>query len=90
MTLFGKVGLFFVVTAFFGLYVFPRGGRLMRYLKTEALEISAVLIGAFAFAVFAEILGLHFIIGAFMAVSISAARPLIRNAITALNMQFPR
>ena len=67
LILFGKVGLFFAVTAFFGLYVFPRGGRLMRYLKTEALEISAVLISAFAFAVFAEMLGLHFIIGAFMA-----------------------
>jgi Kef-type K+ transport system membrane component KefB len=39
----------------------------VRYLKTEALEISAVLIGAFAFAVFTEILGLHFFICAFVA-----------------------
>jgi len=63
----GKIVLFFAITTFFGVYVFPRGGRLMRYLKTQELEISAVLISAFAFAVLAEWLGLHFIIGAFVA-----------------------
>jgi len=63
----GKVILFFAVTGVVGLYLFPRGGRLMRHLKTQELEISAMLVGAFAFAVFAEALGLHFILGAFVA-----------------------
>lgn len=63
----GKVILFFAVTGVVGLYLFPWGGRLMRHLKTQELEISAMLVGAFAFAVFAEALGLHFILGAFVA-----------------------
>ncbi len=46
---------------------FPWGGRLMHHLKAHELEISAVLVGAFAFAVLAEVLGLHFIVGAFVA-----------------------
>jgi Kef-type K+ transport system membrane component KefB len=36
-------------------------------LNAHELEISAVLVGAFAFAVLAEMLGLHFIVGAFVA-----------------------
>ena len=66
-TLVGKIVLFFAITAIIGLYVFPWGGRLMHHLKTQELEISAMLVGAFAFAVFAELLGLHFIVGAFVA-----------------------
>ncbi len=63
----GKVVLFFSVTGFVGLYVFPWGGRFMHLLKAQELEISAVLVGAFFFSVLAEILGLHFIVGAFIA-----------------------
>ena len=65
--LLGKTVLFFVVTGIVGLYLFPWGGRLMRHLKAQELEISAMLVGAFAFAVLAEMLGLHFIVGAFVA-----------------------
>ncbi|MBT7759055.1 MAG: cation:proton antiporter [Rhodospirillaceae bacterium] len=65
--LFGKIALFFVITTLVGVYVFPRGGRLMHYLKARELEISAVLAAAFAFAVLAEWLELHFIVGAFVA-----------------------
>ena len=65
--LIGKVVLFFVVTGFVGLYVFPWGGRFMHLLKAQELEISAVLVGAFFFSVLAELLGLHFIVGAFVA-----------------------
>jgi len=65
--LFGKITLFFIITGAIGLYVFPRGGRLMHRLKAQELETSAMLIGAFAFAVLAEMLGLHFIIGPFVA-----------------------
>ncbi len=63
----GKIVLFFIVTTIIGLFVFPWGGRLMHHLKAHELEISAVLVGAFAFSVLAEMLGLHFIVGAFVA-----------------------
>lgn len=39
----------------------------MHLLKAQELEISAVLVGAFFFSVLAEVLGLHFIVGAFVA-----------------------
>lgn len=63
----GKVVLFFAVTGFVGQYVFPWGGRFMHLLKTQELEITAILIGAFFFAVLAELLAMHFIVGAFVA-----------------------
>ncbi len=63
----GKVILFFAVTAVLGLFVFPWGGRFIHHLRVHELEISAMLVAAFAFAVLAEVLGLHFIVGAFMA-----------------------
>ena len=65
--LLGKMALFFVVTGIIGLYIFPWGGRLMHHLKAQEFEISGLLVGAFAFSVLAEMLGLHFIIGAFIA-----------------------
>ncbi len=63
----GKILLFFAITAFGGRIIFPWGGRSMHRLKVNEMEMSAVLVGAFAFAVLAEVLGLHFIVGAFMA-----------------------
>lgn len=65
--LFVKVLLFFIITGIIGLYIFPWGGRFVHLLKTQELEISAVLVGAFFFSVLAEVLGLHFIVGAFIA-----------------------
>lgn len=65
--LIGKVVLFFAITGFVGLYVFPWGGRFIHVLKAQELEISAILVGAFFFAVLAELLAMHFIVGAFMA-----------------------
>ncbi len=65
--LIGKVVLFFAITGVIGLYVFPWGGRFMHVLKAQELEISMVLVGAFFFAVLAELLAMHFIVGAFMA-----------------------
>ena len=65
--LLGKIALFFTITGVIGLYLFPWGGRFMHHLKAQELEISAMLVGAFAFAVLAEKLGLHFIVGAFVA-----------------------
>ena len=62
-----KVFVFFVITIIIGVFVFPFGGRFMRGTKQKEFEFSALLVGALAFSVLAEILDLHFIIGAFMA-----------------------
>ena len=65
--LLGKVGLFFVVTTVIGLYVFPRLGKLIRSFSAQEFEFSALLIAALAYSLIAEALGLHFILGAFLA-----------------------
>jgi Kef-type K+ transport system membrane component KefB len=68
---FGMLGLkvlaFFAITITIGAFVFPLGGRLMRGIKQREFEFSALLVGALAFSVLAELLDLHFIVGAFMA-----------------------
>jgi len=62
-----KIVVFFLITSFIGMFVFPWGGRFIRKFRESEHDISAVLVGAFAFAVLAELLGLQFIVGAFMA-----------------------
>ena len=63
----GQPALFFVVTTVVGYYAFPLGGRLLKHVKEKALDFSAMLIAALAFSVLAELLGIHFILGAFVA-----------------------
>jgi Kef-type K+ transport system membrane component KefB len=63
----GKVLLFFAVTIPLGLYVFPLLGRYFKYLNFPEVDFSMLLIAALAFAVFAEFMGLHLILGAFLA-----------------------
>jgi len=63
----GKVLLFFAITLPVGLYVFPRIGRYFKYLSFPEVDFSMLLIGALAYGVFAEFMGLHIIIGAFLA-----------------------
>ena len=63
----GKVLLFFVITIPVGLYIFPLIGRYFRYLSFPEVDFSMMLIAALAYAVLAELLDLHQIIGAFMA-----------------------
>jgi Kef-type K+ transport system membrane component KefB len=63
----GKVLLFFVVTIPVGLYLLPLVGRYCKYLKFPEVDFSMLLIAALAFAVFAEFMGLHLILGAFLA-----------------------
>ena len=62
-----KVLVFFVITTTIGVYVFPFVGGFMRRIRQKEFEFSALLVGALAFAVLAELLDLHFIVGAFMA-----------------------
>ena len=62
----GVVG-FFVVTAFVGVYLMPRVAPVIDRLRSDELDFTLLLVIGFAFAVLAERLGLHFILGAFMA-----------------------
>ena len=67
LLLLGKILLFFAVTIPVGFFVFPFLGRYFRYLRFPEVDFSMLLIGALAYAYFAERLGMHFIIGAFLA-----------------------
>lgn len=62
-----NVVLFFVLTSLIGYYVFPAAGKLFRKTRADEFELSMLLTAAFAYAVLAEILGMHFILGAFQA-----------------------
>ena len=65
--LLGKAALFFAVTIPVGFFVFPLVGRYLRHLHFPEVDFSMLLIAALAYAIFAEMMGLHFIIGAFLA-----------------------
>jgi Kef-type K+ transport system membrane component KefB len=67
LPLIGKVLLFFVVTIPVGVYVFPQLGKYLKNLHFPEVEFSMLLIAALAYAIFAEVMGLHFILGAFLA-----------------------
>ena len=67
LMLVGKVALFFAVTIPVGFYVFPILGRYFKYLRFPEVDFSMLLIGALAYAIFAEMMDLHFILGAFLA-----------------------
>ncbi|ADN77692.1 transporter, CPA2 family [Ferrimonas balearica DSM 9799] len=62
-----KVALFFLITIIIGVFLYPLGGRFIGLIKQKEFEFSALLVGALAFSVLAELLELHFIVGAFMA-----------------------
>jgi len=59
--------LFFALTVPIGKYVFPYVGKFRKRLKIEESDASSLLIVALAYAFLAELLGVHFILGAFMA-----------------------
>jgi Kef-type K+ transport system membrane component KefB len=63
----GKAVLFFAVTIPVGSIVFPLIGRYLRHLHFPEVDFSMLLIAALAYAVFAEMMALHFILGAFLA-----------------------
>jgi len=65
--LLAKALLFFSITIPTGFFVFPLVGRYLRHLHFPEVDFSMLLIAALAYAVFAEITGLHFILGAFIA-----------------------
>ena len=63
----GKIVAFFIITGAIGWWGFPILGRLVLRTRADEFEFAAVLLAALAFAVLAEALGMHFILGAFMA-----------------------
>lgn len=62
-----KLLLFFAVTVLLGFLFFPWAGRLLTKFREKELDFSAMLIAALAYAVLAEMLELHFILGSFTA-----------------------
>ncbi|ELR67643.1 Na+/H+ antiporter [Photobacterium marinum] len=62
-----KMAAFFIITIFVGVFIFPLGGRFIGAIKEREFKFTSLLVGAMAFAVLAEVLDLHFIIGAFIA-----------------------
>lgn len=62
-----KVVVFFIVATLLGRYIFPLIGRQLKKTRAEEFEFSALLITAMAYALLAEKLGMHFILGAFLA-----------------------
>ncbi|MCW8327194.1 cation:proton antiporter [Photobacterium sp. SDRW27] len=62
-----QVIVFFSITIIVGVFVFPFGGRFFGTFKQREINFSALLVSALTFAVLAEALELHFIIGAFIA-----------------------
>ena len=65
--LLARVTAFFVIAGAAGYWLFPRLGRLIRRSQAAEFEFSGLLIVALAYAVIAELLGLHFILGGFLA-----------------------
>jgi Kef-type K+ transport system membrane component KefB len=62
-----KIIIFFGICWLLGKYLFPMIARILPKGKVPEGELGGLLIGAFAFALLAELLSLHFIIGAFLA-----------------------
>ena len=62
-----KVMLFFLITFLLGAHVYPRISRHMKVMQAAATEFSALVVVALAYGVLAELLGLHWILGAFVA-----------------------
>lgn len=63
----GKIALFFVITLIAGRLIVPRMRRVIERFHTDEFAFSSLLIGGLAYAVLAEALGLHFVVGAFTA-----------------------
>lgn len=65
--LLAKVLLFFAICTALGLLVLPRLARRLKGLLIDEMEFSMLLVVALGFALLAEALELHFILGAFLA-----------------------
>lgn len=75
---------FFAITILLGIYGFPKGAMLLKHIREKEFDFSLILIAAFAFAVLAEALGLHFILGPFVAGMFVGRRVLDKATYTAV------
>lgn len=67
LTLGVSVAVFFVVAAALGRFVLPALGKLARNLSVEHADFTVLVVFGLTLAVLAELLGMHFLIGAFAA-----------------------
>ena len=67
LILLGKVSVFFGITTSLGIHVYPKVSQGLKALKLAAVEFSALMAVALAYGLLAEALGMHWILGAFMA-----------------------
>jgi len=65
--LFAKVAAYFAVTVAIGWYLFPLIGRYIERAWVAEFEFSMLLVVALLYAVIAELMGMHFVLGAFVA-----------------------
>jgi Kef-type K+ transport system membrane component KefB len=65
--LLGRVGIFFAVTIALGAHVYPHVSRRLRTMKATSFEFSVLCGVGLGYGLLAEALGLHWILGAFMA-----------------------
>ena len=65
--IFVKVVVFFGITISLGVHVYPRVSRGLKGLQSAALEFSALMAVALGYGLLADALGIHWILGAFMA-----------------------
>ena len=65
--LLAKVAVFFAVTILLGVHVYPRVSRGLATMKAAAIEFSALVAVGLAYGLLAELLGMHWIMGGFMA-----------------------
>ncbi len=63
----GKIVLFFAIAVPLGIFLFPWLGKQINRLHSSELDFSFLLIAGLAFSVLAEVLSMHFLIGAFIA-----------------------
>ncbi len=63
----GRVAVFFAVTVALGAHVYPRVSRRLRAMQAASFEFSVLCGVGLAYGLLAEALGLHWILGAFMA-----------------------
>lgn len=65
--LLAKVAIFFAVTIAGSRFLYPWAMRMLGAVESRAAGFTALLVVAFAFAALAELMGMHFIMGAFVA-----------------------
>jgi Kef-type K+ transport system membrane component KefB len=65
--LLAKVLAFFAITVALGTHVYPRVSRGLKAVQVASVELSALAGVALAYGLLAEVLGMHWILGAFMA-----------------------